>query len=395
MTATLADILTRAGAELIPYDTWEIVNTFGEPQAEYAAIRKASGLIDLPFRGVLELTGKDRHAFLNNLVSNEVYRKDAKQPPPAGTWRYAFLLNLGGRVVTDLNVLELDEKTWLEVDARLLSMLASFFDGYVFTEQVKITPLEQIHVMALHGPLANEVLRAETDTTLSAGECRSLSLLGQSIVAYRDDVCGEIGVGLMMSNDAAPTVWQHLVNRHGGGERQGGDPKRSLKPIGWAAFNACRIEAGRPLFGIDFELADPPRRGPKPSEEAVQKMRGVLPAETGLLDRAVSFTKGCYLGQEVVARMHARGAVARKLVGLRVEGGYLPIAGEPVLNADHQPIGAITSSTMSPLLSDAAIALALVKKPFFELGKEVVVPAEGAMRTAKVVELPFIRKETP
>ena len=395
MTATLADILTRAGAELIPYDTWEIVNTFGEPQAEYAAIRKASGLIDLPFRGVLELTGKDRHAFLNNLVSNEVYRKDAKQPPPAGTWRYAFLLNLGGRVVTDLNVLELDEKTWLEVDARLLSMLASFFDGYVFTEQVKITPLEQIHVMALHGPLANEVLRAETDTTLSAGECRSLSLLGQSIVAYRDDVCGEIGVGLMMSNDAAPTVWQHLVNRHGGGERQGGDPKRSPKPIGWAAFNACRIEAGRPLFGIDFELADPPRRGPKPSEEAVQKMRGVLPAETGLLDRAVSFTKGCYLGQEVVARMHARGAVARKLVGLRVEGGYLPIAGEPVLNADHQPIGAITSSTMSPLLSDAAIALALVKKPFFELGKEVVVPAEGAMRTAKVVELPFIRKETP
>jgi len=395
MTATLADILTRAGAELIPYDTWEIVNTFGEPQAEYAAIRKASGLIDLPFRGVLELTGKDRHAFLNNLVSNEVYRKDAKQPPPAGTWRYAFLLNLGGRVVTDLNVLELDEKTWLEVDARLLSMLASFFDGYVFTEQVKITPLEQIHVMALHGPLANEVLGAETDTTVSAGECRSLSLLGQSIVAYRDDVCGEIGVGLMMSNDAAPTVWQHLVNRHGGGERQGGDPKRSLKPIGWAAFNACRIEAGRPLFGIDFELADPPRRGPKPSEEAVQKMRGVLPAETGLLDRAVSFTKGCYLGQEVVARMHARGAVARKLVGLRVEGGYLPIAGEPVLNADHQPIGAITSSTMSPLLSDAAIALALVKKPFFELGKEVVVPAEGAMRTAKVVELPFIRKETP
>jgi len=395
MTATLDDILTRAGAELIPYDRWEVVNTFGEPQAEYAAIRKASGLIDLPYRGVLELTGKDRHAFLNNLVSNEVYNKDAKLPPAVGTWRYAFLLNVGGRIVADLNVLELEDKTWLEVDARLLQTLAAFLDGYLFAEQVKISQLEQIHAMALHGPLANDILRAETDTTLSHGECKTLSLLGQSIVAYRDDVCGEIGIGLLMPNDAAPTIWQHLVNRHGGGERQGGDPKRSLKPIGWAAFNACRIEAGRPLFGIDFELADPPRRGPKPSEEVVQKMRGILPAETGLLDRAVSFTKGCYLGQEVVARMHARGGLARKLVGLRVEGGYLPIAGEPVLNADHQPIGAITSSTMSPLLSDAAIALALVKKPFFELGKEVVVPAEGAMRVARVVELPFIRKETP
>ena len=393
--ADLNDILARAGAETITYDRWEIANTFGEPQAEYAAIRKAAGLIDLPFRGVLEFTGKDRHVFLNNLVSNQTFDKNTKEPPRPGSCNYAFLLNLGGRIVADLNILEFAEKTWVEVDARLLPMLTKFFDDYVFGEKMTITPLDSTHALALHGPNANGVLALETGVELAPGECRTVSFLGRDVAIFRDDVCGEIGIEFLVPSDGAGAIWQHLVNRHGGlGERQGGDPKRTLKPIGWAAFNACRIEAGRPLFGIDFELAEPTKRGPKQTGEPAEKSRGVLPAETGLVDRAVSFTKGCYLGQEVVARMHARGQFARKLVGLRIDGGYLPTAGEPVLDAGHQPIGIVTSSTMSPLLGDAAIALAIVKKPFFEIGKTVVVPAEGAMRDATVVTLPFIKKDS-
>src|SRR6266542_3442287 len=96
----------------------EIVSTFGEPQAEYAAIRKSCAVMDLPQRGLIELTGKDRLPFLNNLITNQVWDKQAKKPLEAGRGVYAFLLNAKtGRIITDMNVLELGERTRLEMDA--------------------------------------------------------------------------------------------------------------------------------------------------------------------------------------------------------------------------------------------------------------------------------------
>jgi folate-binding Fe-S cluster repair protein YgfZ len=105
----------------------------------------------------------------------------------------------------------------------------------------------------------------------------------------------------------------------------------------------------------------------------------------------VSVTKGCYLGQEIVARMHARGQVARKIVGIRMETDALPIAGEQVFDEQSNPVGVITSSTVSPVLSNVAICLALVKKPHFELGAKLKVPAEGELREGTIVPLPFVK----
>jgi folate-binding protein YgfZ len=150
-----------------------------------------------------------------------------------------------------------------------------------------------------------------------------------------------------------------------------------LRPIGWAAFNACRIESGRPIFGIDFDDS-------------------ILPAETGQLARAVSFTKGCYPGQEVVARMHARQQVARQIVGLKMESDALPIAGAQIFDDNGgtggNAVGGVTSSTISPILSNAALCIGLVKKPFFAVGTKSTIPAEGAMHKATVVETPFRRE---
>ncbi len=377
-----------ANAETQPYDQIEIVSTFGQPQAEYAAIRKSAGLIDLPQRGLLELTGKDRHAFLNNLISNQTFDKTVKTPLPAGTVRYAFLLNLKGRVALDMNVIELGDRTLLDLDVRLVDMLAKLLDRYLFAEQVKITSkVGALHQIALHGPKVDEILAIEG---LGAAEAvSSQRLIGIDIILWRKNLCGVPGVNLILPANQAITIWNHLIERHGGEIELG---KRLLRPVGWAAFNAARIEAGTPIFGIDFELAEPsiPGAKPKPDDDAAPRPQGVLPAETGLLDQAVSFTKGCYLGQEIVARMHARGQVARKLVGLKVEDDALPIAGEHVFDEQENQIGVITSSTMSPVLSDAAIALALVRKPHFDPGKIVVVPAEGKMRKAQVVPLPFL-----
>jgi folate-binding protein YgfZ len=154
---------------------------------------------------------------------------------------------------------------------------------------------------------------------------------------------------------------------------KGPEGKRALRPIGWAAFNACRIEAGRPIFGIDFDDS-------------------ILPAETGQLARAVSFTKGCYPGQEVVARMYARQQVAKQIVGLKMESDALPIAGAQIFDDNGNAVGGVTSSTISPILSNAALCLGLVKRPFFAIGTKLTIPAEGAMHKATVVEMPFRRE---
>jgi folate-binding Fe-S cluster repair protein YgfZ len=116
----------------------------------------------------------------------------------------------------------------------------------------------------------------------------------------------------------------------------------------------------------------------------------VLPAETGQFARAVSITKGCYLGQEIVARMHARNQVARQIAGLRLDDDSLPVAGAPVSDGNHNQVGVVTSSTVSPLLARRAICLAVMKKGFTTPGTVVTVPAEGGMRSAVVVELPFL-----
>jgi folate-binding protein YgfZ len=219
--------------------------------------------------------------------------------------------------------------------------------------------------------------------------CASGRMIGQEIVVWRDDPCGVPGYHLVVPTGAARAIWDHLLIRgmgvspvhlseatdrpaptHGQDAHATQLGKRALRPIGWAAFNACRIEAGRAIFGIDFDDS-------------------ILPAETGQMSRAVSLTKGCYPGQEIVARMHARQQVAKQLAGIRMDDEALPIAAAPIYDANQNAVGAVTSSTISPILSGAAIALGYVKRPLFAIGTKLVVPAEGQMRNATVVETPF------
>lgn len=360
-------------AEFQPYDQLEIVSTFGEPQAEYAAIRKGCGLMDCPQRGVLELAGRDRLAFLNNLLTNQTWDKQAKSGLQAGEGVYAFFLNVKGRIAADMHVLDLGDRTLLEMDGRFVSTLRRAFEKYLFAEQVTMRELVGVsHEIALHGPGSRQVLETASgapmpDLALLASA--RIDLLGVPAIVWRDDTTGAPGYHLVLPIDAGPTIWRELVMRFGGSESLG---KRPLRPIGWAAFNATRIEAGRPLFGVDFDDS-------------------ILPAETGaLFPRAVSLTKGCYLGQEIVARMHARQAVAKQIVGIKLDTDDLPIAGAKLFDDKGNEIGGVTSSTLSPILSDVAICLGYVKRPFVATGTKVRVPAEGALREATVTELPFL-----
>jgi aminomethyltransferase len=368
-----------ADAEFQPYADLEIVSTFGEPQAEYSAIRKGCGVLDMPQRGVLELTGKDRLPFLNNLLTNLTWDKTSKSGLAAGQGVYAYYLNAKGRIVTDMNVLELGDRTLLEMDVRMVERVRTMFDKYLFVEQVKMTSrVGTLHEIALLGPGASAVLDQIAEPKV--GDLKPLGsvqmrVFDTDIVVYRDDLAGVPGYVLLFDAAAARAIWMTLISRFGESAELG---RRAVRPVGWAAFNATRIEAGRPLFDIDFgNSADPEK--------------SVLPAETGQFDRAVSVTKGCYLGQEIVARMHARQQVAKQLVGLRLEDDSLPIAGAPLFDDEQNQVGAVTSSTISPVLSNAAIGLGYVKRPLFAEGSVLRVPAEGSMRRATVVKLPFVQ----
>jgi folate-binding protein YgfZ len=375
---SLHAVHTQAGAEFQAYADLEIVSTFGEPQAEYSAIRKGCGLLDMPQRGVLELTGRDRLPFLNNLLTNLTWEKATKSGLAAGQGVYAYYLNAKGRVVTDMNVLELGDRTLLEMDGRMVEPVRKMFDKYLFVEQVKMTSrVGTLHEIALLGPGALGVLDQVAEPRV--GELKPLAsvqtrIFDADVVVYRDDLAGVPGYCLLFDAATARAIWMTLVSRFGESAELG---RRALRPVGWAAFNATRIEAGRPLFDIDFgNSADPEK--------------SVLPAETGQFDRAVSVTKGCYLGQEIVARMHARQQVAKQLVGLRMDDDSLPMAGAPVFDDKQNQVGAVTSSTISPVLSNVAICLGYVKRPLFAEGSVVHVPAEGSVRRATVVKLPFV-----
>jgi folate-binding protein YgfZ len=291
---------------------------------------------------------------LNNLLTNQVWDKEKKQGLAAGQVVYGFFLNTKGRIVSDMNVIELGERTLLEMEEDKVEAVRAAFEKYLFAEQVKMRSLlGEVHELFVTGPRAQEAI-ADVDATV-----------------FRDDICGVPGFGLIIPIGAAEENWNHFTQ---GAQREFEDDMRFrglARPCGWAAFNTTRIEAGRALFGIDFD-------------------ESVLPAETGQFERAVSLTKGCYLGQEIVARMHARGQVARKLVGIRMQNDALPLAGSKIYDDQQNEIGGITSSTISPVLSNVAICLGYVKKPFFTTGTKVRIPAEGEIRDAQVVALPFI-----
>ncbi|MFT3685381.1 MAG: glycine cleavage T C-terminal barrel domain-containing protein [Phycisphaerales bacterium] len=367
----------------------EVAGQFDQIDIEYAAIRKASALLDLPHRGTLIFTGADRVAFLNRMVTQEL--KDAGSKP--FTSRRAFWLNRKGRIDADLRLIILEDRILADVDAFAAPHARQSLDAYVIADDVAIEDATQrFHRLSLQGPGGPAVLASFAKPVagggvavadIKPGEVSVIDIDGYQIIVDRWDSAGEIGLELTLEPAAAAPVFQRLLeaaHRNAPGHA-GPNPRPQLRPIGWHAYNIARIEAGTPLFMLDF--------GPD-----------ALPAESGVLNDRVSFKKGCYLGQEIVARMNALGHPKQTLVGLKFEPSpdapLLPLAGAPVfldpLPTDKQPepIGTVASATASPMLSGTPIAFAMVKFKQTTAGTKVHVPclehpeAQPVLRPATV-----------
>lgn len=394
-------VIAQYGAtEAAPNAGVPVVMAYGPIELEYAAIRKASALLDMAQRGTILVTGSERIAFLNRMLTQEL------KGVAAGDVRRAFWLNRKGRIDGDVRVIIEAERVVLDVDVLAAERVARTLNAYVISEDVVIEDVsERYHRLALHGPAALQVIarwgrltlgyELEDCKLLAANRAVRLAVGGVEVLVDRFDSTGEIGLELLAPAEGVRAVYEAILQAAHEQMHEGRvNPAPLLRPIGWAAYNIARIEAGTPLYNLDF--------GPDS-----------LPAETGVLKDRVSFTKGCYLGQEVVARMNALGHPKQQLVSIRITDpaatlgqavaeidqtrepqlSRYPQTGAGVYDAQGKDvIGAVTSATLAPLLSRQPVAFAMLRWASVKAGTGVKVDCDGALLDGVVQEeLPFVK----
>ncbi len=347
--------LIRGGAVAVPGRTPLGIARYADPQSEYDALGAGPAVVYRADRALLEVTGKDRAAWLHNLTTNQI-----KTLGP-GDGVYAFVLNVQGRILFDVNVIVHPESLWVDLDRVFLETARKHFSKYIITEDVRVTDLTDRFVrLAICGREAVGVLTALGASNVAAMGALGLSRIefqGTEVPLIRHDFCGPFGVELLVSAAIAGDLWRRLTEPSG--------PHRAV-PVGEEAVQVRRIEARIPWPGCEIT-----------SE--------YLPAETRQLDRAVSYQKGCYLGQEVVERMRSRHVVARQLVQLQIEGGTIPPPGSQLFSADPQPVGQVTSSCHSPVRG-AVTALGYVRTAQSNPGTTLFVALGEERVTATVTE---------
>lgn len=348
---------TTYGAVMTDDRGIELPERFTDPLEEYRAVREKAGLIDLGFRTQIKMTGEDRVSFLQGMISNDV-----KSLTP-GSGCPATLLTEQGRIVADLRVYVFEQFLLLDVDARIKEKLIEALSRFIIADDVEMEDLAETQtVISMQGLLSSQVLTSAGVPLTLAKEFQhgEAKIAGASICVVRVSDSGEEGYEIFVPSELAPRVWQTLLEV---GSALG------IRPVGLTALNMLRIEAGIPWYGLDMD-----------------ERRIVL--EIGL-DQAISFKKGCYLGQEVVERASARGHVNRKLCGLIIQGDELPVSGDKLFH-DTQEVGWVTSVARSPRLGHP-IALGYVRREQLAEGTQLRIDRQGTPVIAKVTTLPFPR----
>lgn len=331
----------------------------------YHAVRHAAGLVDQTSRGRILATGAERLTFLHGLLTNDIAVLSA------GTGCYAAYLTPQGRLITDMKVLELGDAILLDVPGEAAASLVTRLEQLIFSEAVQVQDASGAWSQtAVHGPQAPDVVarafEAGRDRDEPAPDVERLRAMAE-FENGRWDFEGSAAI-VAGSRDLGAPGFDIYVERPRADALRLALTSAGATPVSAEAVNILRIEAGRPLFGVDMDTE-------------------TIPLEAGLEDRALSFTKGCYVGQEVIIRVMHRGhgRVARKLVGLTLDGDQAPAAGASIV-AGGKEIGHVTSAARSPAL-ERTIALGYVARDFVNPG--TVVQIDG--RDAVVTLLPFVR----
>ena len=348
-TLVLHSVHEAAGAVFTRAGDSEISRHYGDPESEYCAVREGVGIADRSARGKLLVTGSDRARFLHGMVSNRV------EGLGEGEGNYAALTDAQGHTLTDLWVHNRGDAFLLETEPGLQEKLYGSLDRYLIADDVKMEDVTASRaVLGLQGPGATELAAGVLEGfpgDLPEQHTAMCAFNGAEVAVTARTYTGEPGCDLWIGPEAAGALWKGLVEAGG-------------RPVGFDALEVLRVEAGIARYGADID-------------------ERVMPLEAGLA-HAVDFDKGCYIGQEAIAKMHFRGKPRRYLIGLQVESDTPPASGTPLL-ADDKAVGWVTSSVRSPTLG-RVVALASIRRGFQEPGQAVSL--EGETR-AEVVALPF------
>lgn len=315
----------------------------------YAALAREAGVFEDDTRQVFRVHGDRAPQALNGLVSADVLAAEGDAAYPT------LILTPKGRVLADAVVIRLGNATWLDVPTAAWTELEKHFERYLPPRFAKLEP-SGLRVVRIRGPLSTE--RERTDPALA-----SLDGPTYSAKAGARWATGEFRGGFAVRPSEGFDVYLPADQPHG----------LDLPEVGEAAWNVFRIENGVPLYGQDVTTEN-------------------LPQETGLVPERASFEKGCYTGQEVLARIHYRGKVNRNLLGIRIGGPYVgpPLHPGDDLLVEDRVVGSVTSAAESP--AHGWIGLAYLRREV-EPGDEVVVRSEGRETDipvyARVVTLPF------
>jgi folate-binding protein YgfZ len=344
----LAKLHRRWGARFTAIDGVEAPTDYGSVSAEYAALREGCALVDRSDVGRLELMGEDRQRFLNGLVTCDV------KALAAGEGAYGYFTDRQGKILSDVVVLALADRLWLELPASVADAIRGQLGKYIIADRVEIKPLDDLVVWTIAGPAARAVLAAVSDAAppASAWSHGKATLDGSELQWVRQARLGVEAWSLWVSASIARSLAEALVDR---------GAARGLRPVGRSALEVVRVEETIGSFGRDFGPAN-------------------FPQEVGE-SSAVSYTKGCYLGQEIVARIHYRGGVNHRLTGLELVTAVEPAPGSALLLEDRE-VGTVSSVVESP--RGGWIGLAMIHRRGWEAAEFSI--AGGIARTRRPPE---------
>jgi len=306
---------------------------FGDARAEFQALLSGCGLYDLSWRAKIAVTGGDRVRWLNGMATNNV------RDLALGHGVYSFLLNAQGRIQADLYAFQRGDSLLVDTERGQRDKILQLFDHYIIADDVEIADIsDKLTAVGLTGPESRHVLERAGIAAPDLAHLQFADVTWQHAGQQKT-------VTLLRSGEEARESWQISIAPEHMAELWGALLKVGARPIGTTALNLFRISRGIPQFGVDIRERD-------------------LPQETGQT-RALNFTKGCYLGQEIVERIRSRGAVHRQFTALAVEGA-LPEPGAKILageNKEEKEVGEITSSAILPLPGgDRPIALGYLRR---------------------------------
>lgn len=350
----------QGGACFSPYGAWMLPDHYGDFSSEYRAVRKNAGIADLSYQGMLLVSGEDRIPFLQNLASNDLKLLTNERGI------YSTLLTAKAKMVADFYLYALPEAILIEMEGAEAEAVSQYLTRYKFRSRIKIESPAWGKIL-ISGPDGGKALQRFLGK-LPAEEKSFIQreIEGTIVVCVKRSMTGEEDYRLFIPEAALNRFWGKLLEA---------GAEFGMIPIGHAALETLRIEAGRPYYGIDMD------------EE-------IKPIEAGLKAEAISDTKGCYPGQEVIARVETYGSVKKHLYGLLLEGSDLPKKGDKIFQEEKE-VGWVTSATPSPFLNKV-IAMGYVRSSVAiagaTSGANIEVEVNQVRRAAQVVPLPFYRR---